>query len=57
MSLHCPCGFGARWELGPFSAEWHTAHRDHHLATFPDVDQGTVDNLNYCIQRAKDGDA
>lgn len=48
----CPCGFGQHPELDRSSAEWHRQHRDHHLAVFPDVDQGTRDNLAWFIERA-----
>jgi hypothetical protein len=41
----CPCGFEPHYELGIFSAPWHRAHLAHHLERFPDVDQGTRDNL------------
>jgi hypothetical protein len=53
MSIDCSCGFGARYDLGVFSIAWHTAHRDHHLAVFPDVDQGTIDNLEQAITYAE----
>ncbi len=47
----CPCGF-VRWE-DAFSAQWHRDHRDHHLATFPDVDEGTKRNLSRFIAYAE----
>jgi hypothetical protein len=50
----CPCGFGQRPDLGTFSVRWHTMHRDHHLARFPDVDQGTRDNLDMFIRIAEE---
>jgi hypothetical protein len=52
VSLDCACGFGPRHELGAFSREWHSQHRDHHLAVFPDVDRGTIDNLTAAIYSA-----
>jgi len=54
VTTGCPCGFGHRPDLGTFSARWHRAHRAHHLARFPDVDQGTRDNLALFIQLAED---
>jgi hypothetical protein len=50
--MDCPCGFGARFDLGLFSREWHELHRDHHLATFPNVDDGTRRNLADAIERS-----
>jgi hypothetical protein len=47
----CPCGFVC-WDA-PFSAQWHTDHRDHHLAAFPEVDEGTKRNLADFIRWAK----
>lgn len=47
----CPCDFVS--PLATFSAAWHSAHRDHHLAVFPDVDQGTRDNLAEFIATAE----
>jgi fatty acid desaturase len=52
VSLDCACGFGSRFDLGPFSQQWYSAHRDHHLETFPDVDEGTRRNLTDAIERA-----
>lgn len=59
----CPCGFGLRaeltgddaipFDLETFSAEWHRMHMAHHLATFPNVDQGTRDNLDMFVRRAE----
>jgi len=50
--LDCSCGFGARWELEPFSAEWHRQHRTRHLAVYPNVDQSSRDNLAMFVDRA-----
>lgn len=44
--LDCSCGFGPRFDLVVFSPEWHAAHRDQHLRSFPDVDEGTRRNLD-----------
>jgi hypothetical protein len=52
VSLHCPCEFGPHFEVGAFSRRWHELHREHHLAVFPDVDQGTRDNLALFIEWA-----
>ena len=42
----CPCGAGPTNGPAPaWSAAWHRWHQAHHLATFPDVDQITRDNL------------
>ena len=50
----CPCGFSpSPVEMRTFSADWHRAHRDAHLAVFPDVDQGTRDNLELLITLAQ----
>ncbi len=53
----CPCGMplspvvnGVR--LTTFSREWHVMHRDYHVVVFPDVDPGTVRNLDDAIRRA-----
>jgi hypothetical protein len=48
----CPCGFDAP-DLFPWSPEWHRRHRDHHLATYPNVDQRTRDNLETLISLAE----
>lgn len=48
----CPCDFTG-WEHEAWSPDWHRAHRDHHLATFPDVDQGTRDNLDSFVEFAQ----
>ena len=47
-----PCGFVGVGVV-PFSAEWHRRHETAHLAAFPDVDQGTRDNLRMFIDRAE----
>ena len=38
----CSCTFDG-WP--PFTTDWHKSHLDHHLAQFPDVDEGTRRNL------------
>lgn len=47
----CACDMEPLWELS--WSEWHTVHMAHHLATFPDVDQVTRDNLAAFIARAE----
>lgn len=47
----CPCGFNRVGDA--FSAAWHEEHRAHHLATFPDVDDGTRRNLAQFVREAK----
>ena len=47
----CACEFDDGDEL-VFSVAWHRKHRDHHLATFPDVDHGTRRNLEMFIEIA-----
>jgi hypothetical protein len=54
VSLDCPCEFGPHFEVGVFSRRWHELHRDHHLAVFPDVDEGTRRNLAEFIESAYD---
>lgn len=51
MSRGCPCGFDRIGDM--FSAQWHRDHRDHHLTVFPNVDQGTRDNLAQFIVTAE----
>lgn len=46
------CGFVGPG-LVPFSPEWHRQHRDAHEAAFPDLDQGSRDNLAMFIDRAE----
>ena len=48
----CPCGYTVHGG-DPWSAEWHRGHRDHHLLTYPDVDQGTRDSLEQLIALAE----
>ena len=51
----CACDFDPFSVPDLFGAEWHTAHRDHHLTVFPDVDQATRDNLASFIERSAIG--
>lgn len=51
----CACGFDPFSVPDLFGPEWHTAHRDHHLAVFPAVDQVTRDNLASFIERSAIG--
>lgn len=39
-------------DLPTFSAAWYARWRDLHLAKYPDVDQGTRDNLAMFVERA-----
>lgn len=56
MNAYCPCGFPPPWTLGlAFGSEFYRRHRAHHLATFPDVDEGTRRNLNDLINNAQGG--
>ena len=50
--MFCPCAFEG-FELGLWSVAWYEAHKAHHLATFPDVDEGTVRVLDEGIERAR----
>lgn len=34
----------------PFTTRWHILHRKVHLATFPNVDQVTIENLDLAIE-------
>lgn len=46
----CPgCGFTG---AGYYSPEWYADHEQHHLATFPDLDQTSRDNLAAATARA-----
>jgi len=54
------CDFDIAWPLTDqarahrvFSPTWCRAHRTHHLARFPDVDQVTVDNLDQLVRYAE----
>ena len=51
----CVCGFVADAGVEPTSAAWHTAHRDAHLARFPNVDEGTKRTLAQMIAFAERG--
>lgn len=43
----CPCGFPLVPDNAePGSPEWHRQHRDHHIATFPNLDANSIRNLN-----------
>lgn len=50
--VYCPCHYESA-EHQRFSPDWYRGHRDHHLAVFPDVDQGTRDTLSMLIERAE----
>lgn len=47
----CCCSYD---ELPRFTPGWHSRHRDHHLAEFPDVDQATRDNLAMFVEMAEE---
>ena len=47
------CGFGVVDGMRTHSAEWHEAHRVHHLATYPDLDFRSRDNLAMIAERAR----
>lgn len=54
-SDRCPCGMRLKPEEGqptPFTLEWHIAHRERHLAVFPQVDEGTRRNLDLFVEWA-----
>lgn len=55
-SDNCPCGFDLFSVSPMFSADWQRAHRDAHLAAFPDVDEGTRRNLDMFIEIAEERD-
>lgn len=49
--VRCPgCGFVGR---GYFSPEWYAEHERVHLETFPDLDQGSRNNLAELTERAR----
>lgn len=35
-----------------FTVEWHVMHKEVHMREFPDVDQGTIRNLDHAIDWA-----
>ena len=49
----CPCGFV--WPEGgdPWSPELHRQHREHHLAKYPNADDGTRGALDSMIATAE----
>ena len=53
MAPYCPCGYEDVNRGKRFTSKWHRAHRDHHLAVFPEVDQQTRDALAQCIVLAE----
>ena len=48
----CPCD-PPMTGVSTFSPEWYRAHRDHHLAVFPDVDDVTRANLDMLVDEAE----
>lgn len=50
----CPCGMPAITVAGDltFSAAWHREHMSHHLQTFPNIDERTVEILRDAWLRA-----
>ena len=54
-STTCPCGMNrkpAEGLLHLFTLEWHVAHRERHLAAFPNLDIGSRVNLDEFVRRA-----
>jgi hypothetical protein len=50
----CPCGFELNQpDTFTFSKQWYRAHRDHHIETFPDVDDVTRSDFEQLIELAK----
>lgn len=50
------CGFDKQSVHPMFGEAWHIAHRDHHVARWPDIatiDPGTLANLNQFIEDAR----
>lgn len=53
--LACACGMPRHPVEGhptPFTAEWHTKHKERHLMTFPDLDDRSRANLDSLIRWA-----
>lgn len=50
MTGPCVCSFD---EWPRFTADWYRRHRAAHLAEFPDIDQGTRDNLAMFVEIAE----
>jgi hypothetical protein len=44
-------------DIVPFSADWYRRWRDLRLAKYPDVDQGTRDNLDMFVEQAEKREA
>lgn len=53
MARTCPCGFEAPPNVDPASAEWHRAHRDAHIAKWPNVDPATRAALDQMVTFAE----
>lgn len=49
----CPCGFDAESVWPRYSPDWYRAHRDHHLAHFPNVDAHTRATFEMLITAAE----
>ena len=47
-----PCGMADVPGVGTFSHAWYVLHRERHLATFPDVDRRTRENLDALVDYA-----
>jgi hypothetical protein len=52
MGEACPCGF-LGLEHGRSSSAWYVAHRERHLAAFPEVDGITRANLDALVGWAR----
>lgn len=51
----CPCRFVVPTGVSPSSPEYHRAHRDAHLAAFPECGQLTRENLDFFVRLAESG--
>jgi hypothetical protein len=49
------CGFSGIPDVSPTSSEHHKAHRDQHLARFPQADKQTRDTLDRMVAFAERG--
>lgn len=49
----CACTFDPTSVSPMYSADWYRAHRDQHLADFPDSDRTTRDNFEMFIRIAE----
>ncbi len=49
----CACSFSS--PAAPHTAEWHRAHKAHHLAKFPLTSEATIASLDFLISLASTG--